>query len=260
MVHLESSFKSVKNKDTVQELLIDILESVIHEADKTELVKKFCNLYDSFNGQGFEPSFEEVLMLILSDSKRSADVRKMLRFISDCALTLDNKYKTAHGKSNETEDEEEEEIMHPLLEYLFQILKRWSRASSYTVRCHVCQFLYMILTNIQENGVGEIAMSVYESIAKIIEERRIDASAIVRSHAVLIAKFFQDPSSVNDPVISGLCWQLQNDPNARVRQNIVEILAACEETLLPLTGRFLYDQNANVRNAALLHICDRISP
>lgn len=61
----------------------------------------------------------------------------------------------------------------------------------------------MILTYVQDHGVGEIDMATYETIAKIIETRRLDVSCNVRAHAVLLAKFFQDPSSVNDPVIAG---------------------------------------------------------
>ena len=53
---------------------------------------------------------------------------------------------------------------------------------------------------------------------------------------------------------------METDPNPRVRQNILEIIAACEETIIPVTRRFLHDVNSLVRNSALLHICHRISP
>ena len=53
---------------------------------------------------------------------------------------------------------------------------------------------------------------------------------------------------------------MQKDPNFRVRQHIVDILATCEETIVPVVQRFLFDKNAQVQNSALIHICHRISP
>lgn len=61
----------------------------------------------------------------------------------------------------------------------------------------------MILTNILDNGVGEIDVHAYEKIASLIQARRKDISANVRAHAVMLAKFFQDPTDHNDPVIAG---------------------------------------------------------
>ncbi|GFT76901.1 condensin complex subunit 3, partial [Nephila pilipes] len=178
-------------------------------------------------------------------------------FISELLVNLDNKYKDANANGSMTEVDD---IMHPLLKELFIFLEKWTQASSFTVRYRSCQLLHIILTYIQDHGIGELDMKTYETMLKIIEARKLDVSCNVRIHAILLAKFFQDPSSINDPVIAGLCWQMQNDPNPRVRQITVSIVAACEETIIPITKRFLYDKNANVRNAALLHICNRISP
>ncbi|XP_042897083.1 condensin complex subunit 3 isoform X1 [Parasteatoda tepidariorum] len=258
-LHLsEEAMSPAVSYDHIYTMLEEIFESSILEADISDLISNLGELYDSFNGQGFEESFKRILLYILSESKRSTEVSKILRFIAESTVTLDNKYKTAAGKSDT--DEDIDDIVHPLLKGLFKILISWSEASSYTVRFRSCQLLYSILTYIQDHGVGEIAMETYESISKLIESRRKDVSSNVRAHAVLLAKFFQDPSTVNDPVIAVLCWQMQHDPYPHVRQNIVSIIAACEETIIPIANRFLYDKHPGVRNAALLHICKRIGP
>ncbi|KAG8201822.1 hypothetical protein JTE90_027302 [Oedothorax gibbosus] len=255
-----SSDANVTNQaDNVSQLLEEVFEASTQEADLTDLIGTVSDLYDAFSGQGFESSFKEILKTVLSENKRSVEVRRILCFISECAVTMDNKFKNDH-QAHEESTEDIDDIIHPLLKYLFKALARWSNAASYTIRFRSCQLLHMILTYVQDHGVGEIDMATYENISKIIDTRKLDVSCNVRAHAVLLAKFFQDPSSVNDPVIAGLCWQLESDPNPRVRQNIVSIIAACEETIVPITKRFLFDKNAAVRNAALLHICNRISP
>ncbi|GIY95236.1 condensin complex subunit 3 [Caerostris extrusa] len=242
---------------TVHEQLVDIFESSTIEADLTSLIKRLSDIYDSSNDKGFEISFEHLLKVTLSESKRNADVTKIFSFISEFIVNLDNKYKEAYGKES---SEEVEDIMHPLLASLLTNLEQWSQASCCTVRFRSCQLLYAILTYIQDHGVGELDMNVYEAMINIVEARKLDVSSNVRVHAVRLAQFFQDPSTMNDPIIAGLCWQMQHDPNPRVRQFAVSVVAACEETIIPITNRFLYDKNANVRNAALLHICNRISP
>lgn len=64
----------------------------------------------------------------------------------------------------------------------------------------------MILTNVLDAGAGEIDAKTYDKIAALIQARRKDVSANVRAHSVLLAKFFQDPSDHNDPVIAGICF------------------------------------------------------
>ncbi|CAL1268798.1 unnamed protein product [Larinioides sclopetarius] len=243
---------------TLFEQLVDIFESCTIEADLSGLHKRLCKVYESYNGQGFEEFFEHILKITLSNSKRNTDVRRIFSFMSEMLVNLDNKFKDA--KAKELAGEESEDLMHPLLRSVFVLLEQWSRASSYTVRYRTCQFLHSILTYIQDHGIGELDMNTYETLLDVIEARRLDVSCNVRVQAVSLAKFFQDPHTINDPIIAGLCWQMQNDPNPLVRKTTVSIVAACEETIIPITKRFLYDKNANVRNAALLHICNRISP
>ncbi|GFY51265.1 condensin complex subunit 3 [Trichonephila inaurata madagascariensis] len=246
----------IEEEKSMHVRLIDIFEASTVEVDSSELIKRFNDIYDSSSGQGLEEIFEHILKIILSENKRNNDVCRIMYFISELLVNLDNKFKDANAKESMTEIDD---IMHPLLKRLFMLLEKWSQASSFTVRYRSCQLLHIILTYIQDHGIGELDMNTYETMLKIIEARKLDVSCNVRIHAILLAKFFQDPSSINDPVIAGLCWQMENDPNPRVRQITVSIVAACEETIIPITKRFLYDKNANVRNAALLHICNRIS-
>ncbi|KAF8763193.1 Condensin complex subunit 3 like protein [Argiope bruennichi] len=231
--HVEE--EAVDDTKSLYEQLVDIFELCTIEADLSGLHKRLCNIYDSYNGQGFEDFFEHFLKITLSESKRNTDVRKIFSFISELLVNLDNKYKDA--KAKESMEEESDDLMHPLLKNVFTLLEQWSRASSYT-----------------------LDMNTYEALLEVIDARRLDVSCNVRVQAVSLAKFFQDPHTINDPIIAGLCWQMENDPNPLVRKTTVSIVAACEETIIPITKRFLYDKNANVRNAALLHICNRISP
>ncbi|GFU13458.1 condensin complex subunit 3, partial [Nephila pilipes] len=151
-------------------------------------------------GHGFEESFEHILKITLSESKRSSDVSRIMYFISELLVNLDNKYKDANANGSMTEVDD---IMHPLLKELFIFLEKWTQASSFTVRYRSCQLLHIILTYIQDHGIGELDMKTYETMLKIIEARKLDVSCNVRIHAILLAKFFQDPSSINDPVIAG---------------------------------------------------------
>lgn len=93
-------------------------------------------------------------------------------------------------------------IKYHLYIYFF-IFFQWSKASSYVIRFRSCQLLYLILTDVLDSGEGEIDAKTYDQIAALIEARSKDVSANVRSHSVLLAKFFQDPSDHDDPVISG---------------------------------------------------------
>lgn len=67
-------------------------------------------------------------MLTISESRRSNDVQKILRFISDFTVSLDNKYKAEHcKKTDQTNDEsseieDENEYIHPFLKSIFQTL------------------------------------------------------------------------------------------------------------------------------------------
>lgn len=62
---------------------------------------------------------------MLSESRRSVEVRRVLCFISECAVTLDNKFKNEHQALNGS-TEDIDDVIHPLLKYLFKALARVS--------------------------------------------------------------------------------------------------------------------------------------
>ena len=97
-------------------------------------------------------------MLTISESRRSNDVQKIFRFISDFSISLDNKYKAEHIKksskiddeSGETEDENE--YVHPFLVSLFETLINVSKYaalifSSFLLKV-VPQIVFMLLISL----------------------------------------------------------------------------------------------------------------
>lgn len=80
-------------------------------------------------------------MLILSDSKRTTDVQKMFKFISEFVVVLDNKYKSEHSKNNKEKpvQEDDEDLLHPFLQQLFATLESVSK------NLHSERYLYSAL-------------------------------------------------------------------------------------------------------------------